>query len=777
MKKISFHVSGMHCASCAVSVQKKLQKTPGVVTANVNYANEQAMVEYDPDSCDEKELEKVVEGVGYTAVMGEAGEDAAEREQKRVLGELKRKLWVAGVLTVVLLMGAMIPGTILRLAWLQNEWVAWLLATPVQFWVGFAYYQSAWSGLKNRAANMDTLIALGTSVAYFFSVVVVLFGANFERMGLRVDVYFEVAATIITLILLGKFLEIRAKGQTSEAIKQLMKLAAKTARVIRDGKEIELPIEEIVVGDKIVVKPGEKIPVDGVMVEGASSVDESMVTGESVPVEKAKGDKVIGATMNAVGSFVMVAEKVGSDTVLAHIIDMVRQAQGSRAPIQKLVDVVSGYFVPVVIMLAIATFLVWFNFGPEPTLLRAVVAMIAVLIIACPCALGLATPTSIMVGIGRGASMGILIKDAEALEVAGKVKHLVFDKTGTLTQGKPKVVTTVCFAAVPEQSSIHGAANPKNSEQCKKLQAMVAAIEAKSEHPLAQAVVEWSKELARTDGKFKQYMDAFKVTDFKAIVGKGVQGKVNGIAVVVGRPELVREMGHETSRYDKDIEALEKEGQTVVLAVVSGMVEGMIGMRDEPKQGAKETVEKLQKMGVEVWLITGDNKRTAEAIAGLVGVRSENVMAGVLPGEKAKKIKDLQLVVGSKWHVDKNSPHATRHTPHAIVAMVGDGINDAPALAASDVGIAMGGGTDVAMASAGVTLLHSDITLVPNALRLSRATMTNIRQNLVWAFGYNVILIPVAMAGLISPILASGAMALSSVSVVTNALRLRSVKL
>ncbi len=770
-RKVTFHVSGMNCASCAVNIQRKLAKTPGVVSAQVNYGSEQAMVDFDETVVGEKKLSQAVEEVGYKVVFAKDIEDVAEKEQQRQVKELRVKLWVSGTLTVLLLVGVMIPGVP---AILTNLWVMWLLATPVQFWVGWQYYRSAWSGLKNRLANMDTLIALGTSVAYFFSAVVVVFGEQLLKLGVETHLYFEVSATIITLILAGKYLELRAKGQTSEAIKQLMHLQAKVAHLIKAKNEklkadnydvVDVPIEQVRVGDLLLVKPGEKIPVDGKVIEGQSSVDESMVTGESVPVDKKAGDKVVGATVNANGSLTIQAEKIGQETMLAQIVEMVREAQGSRAPIQKLVDTVSAYFVPMVMILAMLTFLVWFNVGPEPQLVQSLIAMIAVLIIACPCALGLATPTSIMVGVGRGAREGILIKEAQVLEVATKISTLVIDKTGTLTKGKPEVVSSVCFV------------DRSDKGKCQRMLAMAAAIESKSEHPLAQAVVTW--------GKQEKVGDSFEVTEFKAITGMGVEGKVNGIKVLVGRPELVKDRGYDLERYIQEIQALEKEGQTVVVVVVGGIVSGMIGMRDTLKEGSRETVEKLTRMGIEVWMITGDNMRTAEAIAREAGIESKLVMAGVLPQDKALKIKELQYVADSTGRVaETKKPQIKDHRPRAVVAMVGDGINDAPALAQADVGIAMGSGTDVAMASAGVALLRGDITLVPKAIELSRLTMRNIKQNLLWAFGYNVILIPVAMGVLypvfkiqLNPILASGAMAFSSVSVVTNALRLKKVTL
>lgn len=748
MKKITFPITGMHCASCATNIQRRVKKVPGVAEASVNYANEQAMVEYDERQAGEQDLAAAVTSLGYTPHFSvEEGQDVIALDRQRELQDLKRKLLVSGVLNLILLIGAMLPGAP---AMLQNVWLMWVLATPIQFWAGWQYYQSAWSGLKNRTASMDTLIALGTSVAYFYSVVVVLFEFSLMSMGLDAHVYFEVSSTIITLILLGKFLEIRAKGQTSEAIKKLLDLQAKTARVIRDGQELDVPIEELVKGDRLLVRPGEKIPVDGVIVKGETSVDESMVTGESVPVAKAKGDGVIGATVNQSGAFEMTAEKVGSQTMLAQIIELVRQAQGSRAPIQKLVDQVSAVFVPIVIVLALLTFLAWFNFGPEPQLVRAMISMVSVLIIACPCALGLATPTSIIVGVGKGAQHGILVKDAEALEVASKVRTVVFDKTGTLTEGKPVVVGWEVLS-----DDIGDTDGTKDW-----LQTAIYAMEHQSHHPLAQAVV---NHLSKDAGLVKR-ADKIALTAFKDISGQGITAQVDGQRVLIGTTRLLQEQRVSIPKsVEKKIAEWRAQAWTVSLVAVGSEVAAVIGIADTVKASASATLKQLKTMGVRTVMLTGDNQHTADAIAQQVGI--DEVRAEVMPQDKERIIQELKAG-GTK------------------VAMVGDGINDAPALAAADVGMAMGGGTDVAIESAGVTLLRSDIALVPQALQLSQKTMRNIKQNLVWAFGYNVLLIPVAMGVLypftglqLSPMLAGAAMALSSVSVVMNALRLRQVQL
>lgn len=737
MKKITFPITGMHCASCAVNVQRKLSQVAGVVQVGVNYANEQAVVEYDEQVCAKNQLEQAVKSLGYTPHLSVTnGEDVIADDRRRELTDLQRKLLVSGVLNLILLIGAMVP---IAPDWLKNMWLMWLLATPIQFWAGGQYYQSAWSGLKNRTANMDTLIALGTSVAYVYSVLVVLFEAYFRGLGLETHVYFEVSATIITLILLGKFLEIRAKGQTSAAIKKLLDLQAKTARVIRDGQELDIPIGEIAQGERIVVKPGEKIPVDGQIIFGETSVDESMITGESVPVAKQAKDRVIGATINQSGAFEMTAEKIGQETMLAQIIELVRQAQGSRAPIQKLTDQISSVFVPTVMMLALATFFIWFNLGPEPQFVRAMISLVSVLIIACPCALGLATPTSIMVGVGKGAEHGILVKDAEALELASKVRTVVFDKTGTLTEGKP---TVVGFKLLDSKASLPATW----------LKSVIFSLEAQSHHPLAQAVVDY----LRPDTKLIKQ----KVTAFKDISGQGVSAQVKAKQVLIGTTHLLKT--HQISvpkSVERQAEAWRQQAWTVSFVAVESEVVAVMGIADTIKASARATISKLRAMGVTSVMLTGDNHHTAQAIANQLGI--DEVKAEVLPQDKAQLIQQYKQGSGR-------------------VAMVGDGINDAPALAAADVGMAMGNGTDVAIESAGITLLRSDISLVPQALKLSQNTMTNIKQNLVWAFGYNVILVPVAMGVLypltglqLNPVLASAAMALSSVSVVTNALRLR----
>ncbi len=757
--KTSFHISGMHCASCALNIGKSLENMPGVRSAHINYASEQATVEHD-SSCTIEKLAKTVEDVGYRALIGDGNgsqEDLIEKEKARELQNTKTKLIWSSFFTILLLIGVMVP---FAPAILRNYLVMWILATPVQFWVGAQYYKSTWSGLKNRTANMDTLIALGTSVAYFYSIVVVLFEDLLLSKGVEPHVYFETSATIITLILLGKYFEMRAKGQTSEAIKKLLGLQAKTARVIRNGKEMEIPAEQIVVGDILVVKPGEKIPVDGVITKGDSSIDESMVTGESMPVGKSVDDEVIGATINKSGSFEMKATKIGSETMLAQIIEMVKDAQGSRAPIQKLVDLVSSYFVPTVIILALITFLLWFNFGAQPAFILALVNLIAVLIIACPCALGLATPTSIMVGTGKGAQNGILIRNAESLEVANKINYVVFDKTGTLTKGEPEVQTFAFMDGIDEVVGSLKWEIPEQLNVKKYISALVLSVEKKSHHPLAEAVVN------HLDGNNDFENKDLEVEKFEDKSGLGVKAQVNGHEVLIGTQKLMDEEGvMRCADLTKLSEGLKQKAQTVSFVGIDKKNVALIGISDTIKENSKETIEQLKDMNIVSVMITGDNQVTAEAIARELGI--EEVLAEVLPEDKAAKIKELQA-----------------RNEKSTVAMVGDGINDAPALATADIGIAMGSGTDVAIESAGITLLRGDISLVPKSINLSKSTMRNIKQNLAWAFGYNIILIPVAMGLLypffgilLNPILASGAMAFSSISVVMNALRLKTVKI
>ncbi len=632
---------------------------------------------------------------------------------------------------------------------LQNFWVQLLLATPVQFWAGWEFYQATLPALRHRTANMDTLVAIGTSVAFSYSAFVTIFPQVMENIGIKPEPYFDVSTIIIGLILLGRYFEAKAKAGTSEAIKKLIGLQAKTARVLVDGQEKDIPIDQVVVGNVIRVRPGEKIPVDGVIVEGESSIDESMITGESMPVDKAKGDIVVGATINKSGTFTYKATKVGSDTMLAQIIKLVQEAQGSKAPIQRIADLISSYFVPIVIMLAIVTFVGWYVFGPSTSsgqvpLLFAMLNAIAVLIIACPCAMGLATPTAIMVGTGIGAEHGILIKDAESLETAHKINTVIFDKTGTLTKGKP-VVTDIKTTGN----------RMYNSDML--ILSRAVALEKSSEHSLAEAILEYGRNLG-IEGETIP-----KVKYFKAIPGFGIEGVVNNQKVFLGNRKL---MDRENVIYEKnltDIEKFENDGKTVMMLAANRKLAGLIAVADTLKDTAREGVQSLQKMGIEVVMITGDNKRTADAIADQVGIK--RVLAEVLPDQKEAEVKKIQAE-GKK------------------VAMVGDGINDAPALAAADIGIAMGTGTDVAIEAADITLINKDLKSVAHAVELSQKTMRTIKLNLFWAFGYNIILIPVAMGILYSffhlllnPIFASVAMATSSISVVTNSLLLKRVKI
>ena len=768
--KKSFPIVGMHCASCARLIERQLSKTPGVVSASVNYASEAATIEGDGQIATDDALAKAVESAGYKALLtGELKggktektiEERKEEAKKRELQNLKIKIIVSSILSVVILLGSFPEWFSFVPYAFSNPWYLLLLSSIVQFWAGKDFYLATWSGLKNRAASMDTLIAIGTSAAYFFSAFGVLLPGIFEKYGFPMIMYFDTAAVIITLILLGRYLEARAKLHTSDAIKKLLQLQAKTARVVRQGEEIDIPIEEVKVGDIIRVRPGEKIPIDGKIIEGVSSIDESMVTGESIPVDKTAGDSVIGATMNKSGTFLFKATKVGSDTMLANIVKMVSEAQSSHAPIQRLADTVSSYFVPVVLMLAVATFVLWYVFGPATAAFSfAFTNMIAVLIIACPCALGLATPTAIMVGTGKGAEHGILIKNAETLEIANKVKVTVFDKTGTLTEGKPKVTDIVEVY----RSSFIVDRHRKSDERTNNLRTnqvlrIAASLEKGSEHALGEAILEEAK---------RNKLEVEKVKDFKAISGKGIEGSIGNTKYTLGNRALMKDLDVDIESVEGRVQKLENEGKTVVFLATDKNVIGLIGIADTPKDSARGAVNALQKQGIDVWMITGDNERTAKAVAKKLEIK--NVMADVLPDEKAEKVKELK---------DLKTDYRSR-----VVAFVGDGINDAPALASADVGIAMGTGTDIAMESAGITLLNRDLRSVDSAITLSKSTLSVIKQNLVWAFGYNVILIPVAMGvlypifgWLLNPALAAFAMAASSISVVGNSLRLKRVSL
>ncbi|MBE9057438.1 heavy metal translocating P-type ATPase [Sphaerospermopsis sp. LEGE 08334] len=747
MNNITLKLKGMSCASCANNVEQAILAVPGVIDCNVNFGAEQATINYEPQQTNLTEIQAAIEDAGYSSfAMAEAqGEDNMEQVQKIAEEqELKLKLWTGGIISIFLFVGSLPMMTGLKLPFipdfLHHPWLQLILTTPVQFWCGGAFFRNGWKSLKHHTATMDTLIALGTGAAYFYSLFVTLFPGFFIAQGLETHVYYEVAAMVVTLILLGRFLEHRARGQTSEAIRQLIGLQAKTARVVRDGKEIDVPIQNVIINDIILVRPGEKIPVDGEVIDGNSMVDEAMVTGESLPVKKQAGDEVIGATINKTGSFKFRATRVGKDTFLAQIVKLVQEAQGSKAPIQRLADQVTGWFVPAVIAIAIATFLIWFNFTGNFTL--SLITMVGVLIIACPCALGLATPTSVMVGTGKGAENGILIKDAQSLELAHKIKIIVLDKTGTLTQGKPTVTDFVTAKGTANQNELN-------------LLKLAASVERNSEHPLAEAVVKYAE---------SQQVNLTEVTDFLAVAGCGVQGIVNHHSVQIGTEYWLNQLAINTDALQEYKIAWETGGKTVILMAVDGELAGIMGIADALKPSSTAAVKTLQKMGLEVVMLTGDNQPTAEAIAHQVGI--SQVFAQVRPDQKAAIIKSLQ----SKIQNPKSK----------IVAMVGDGINDAPALAQADVGIAIGTGTDVAIAASDITLISGDLQAIVTAIQLSRATINNIQQNLFFAFIYNIIGIPVAagilypiFGWLLNPILAGAAMALSSVSVVSNALRLR----
>jgi Cu+-exporting ATPase len=743
MDNLTLKLRGMACASCASRIERAIQDVPGVVECNVNFGAEQATVRYSPRKTKPDTIQKAVIDAGYDASplqeMDAQAEDADRATRRTEQRQLIRKLIVGGIISAVLIVGGLPMMTGLSLPWipmwLHNPWLQLVLTTPVQFWCGWQFYRGAWKALKHGTSDMNTLIALGTSAAYFYSVFATLFPELLRSQGIEPAVYYESAAVIITLILLGRLFESRAKSKTSAAIRKLMGLQAKTARVVRDGQEVDVPLQEVEVGDVVVVRPGEKIPVDGEVLEGSSTVDESMVTGESMPVQKQSGDEVIGATINKTGSFQFRASRVGKDTVLAQIVQMVQQAQGSKAPIQRLADRVTAWFVPAVMGIALVTFIIWLSVTGNLTM--ALIATVSVLIIACPCALGLATPTSVMVGTGLGAEHGILIKGADSLEVAHKIDAIVLDKTGTLTEGKPKVTDYVTVAGTTQEM---------------KLLRLAAALERNSEHPLAEAMVAYAKAQGVE-------FPLPAVDNFEAITGAGVQGFVSDRWVQIGTSRWMQELGINTRELEGYQDEWEAQGKTTAWIAVGGEVEGLVGIADTLKSSSAGAVKALRRLGLEVVTITGDNRQTAEAIAAEVGI--DRVFAEVRPDQKAEQVKRLQL-------------------EGKTVAMVGDGINDAPALAQANVGMAIGTGTDVAIAAGDITLISGDLRGIVTAIQLSRATMRNIRQNLFFAFIYNVIGIPIAagvlypLTGwLLSPIVAGAAMAFSSVSVVSNALRLR----
>ncbi len=734
-ERIDLPILGMTCASCVQKIEKALLETGGVTKAVVNLATEKAKVEYLPSETSLSELKKVIESTGYKVLEIEEGkvEDYEKVIREKEYKKLKRKFVFGLVISIIVLIGSLewLPGVP---DFLRNYYLLWILATPVQFWAGWQFYRGAWGAFIHRNADMNTLIAVGTSAAYLYSITAMLLPSLFRASGIEPKVYFDTSVVIITLILLGKVLEARAKGQTSEAIKKLIGLQPKTAKVIRDGKEIDLPVEEVLVGDVVIVRPGEKIPVDGKVTEGKSYVDESMITGESIPVEKKRGDEVIGATINKSGSFRFEAKKVGKDTALAQIIKLVQEAQGSKASIQRLADVIAGYFVPVVISLALLTFVIWFVFGPEPALTLALLNFVAVMIIACPCALGLATPTAIMVGTGKGAEKGVLIKGGESLETAHRIKTVVFDKTGTLTKGEPEVTDIVPF----------------DKYSLKEILFYAGCAEKNSEHPLGEAIVRKA---------FAEKVELKDPLEFDSISGSGIVAKIDDKNILLGNHKFLEEKKIELGDLISKSEGLARDGKTPIYISVDGKITAIIAVADTLKGNSKEAVEELHKLGLKVVMLTGDNRRTAEAIARKAGI--DRVIPEVLPEDKVAEVKKLQ---------DEGK----------VVAMVGDGINDAPALAQADVGIAIGTGTDIAMEASDITLIKGDLAGVVSAIKLSKRTIQIIKQNLFWAFFYNVIGIPIA-AGLLypffkillNPMIASAAMAFSSVSVVSNSLRLR----
>jgi len=739
-------IQAMHCASCVLTIEDALEQTPGVLAATVNPATQQAHIVYMPGLIDRQRLIHAAEGAGYqvheTSALTEATVDRAEQDRAREYGRLLRKFWFAAIVSLPVIIFSypqffpglrdwLIPGSdARRIVWA----LLGVLTIPVVLWAGSHFFSGMWQALKHRQANMHTLIAIGVSAAWLYSSVAVAVPQVFPRMEWA-EVFYDVTAVVVALVNLGLALELRARGRTSEAIKKLIGLQAKTARVIRDGAEVDIPVEEVLVGDTVVLRPGEKIPVDGVVLDGSSSVDESMITGESIPVEKHAGDEVIGATMNQTGSFRFRATKVGKDTALAQIIRLVQDAQGSKAPIQRVVDQVSHYFVPTVMILAVAAAVIWFIFGPQPSLVYALIVFVTTLIIACPCALGLATPTSLTVGIGKAAEQGILIRSGDALQTTQRLQVVILDKTGTITKGKPELTNVVAETGFDEDEILR----------------LAAAIERNSEHPLASAIVEGTK---------AHHIALPTISNFSAIPGRGVEAEVEGRYVLLGNAKLMENRNINLGRLARESQRLADDGKTPMYMAIDGRAAGIVAAADTVKEESVAAIAALKRLGLEVVMLTGDNRRTAAAIGRQVGV--DRVLAEVLPQDKAHEVQKLQLE-GKQ------------------VGMVGDGINDAPALTQADVGLAIGTGTDVAIEAADITLMSGSLTGVVTAIEISKATMRNVRQNLFGAFIYNALGIPIAMGllypfigVLLSPLIAAAAMAASSVTVVTNANRLRS---
>jgi Cu+-exporting ATPase len=740
--RLELPIVGMHCASCAGRIESALKGTPGVQEAVVNFATHSATVRYDRKLTTPEELARAIKDQGYEAIIESPGTSAETRVEAEEYRRQKIRFIIAAVLSVpvaIIGMGSHVfPPLEHVLMFPGRDWVELILTTPVLFWAGQGFFIGAWRAAKHRSADMNTLIAIGTLSAYVYSFAVTIGSTGIFGPGGRsgAGVYYEAAAVIVTLILLGRLLEARARHRTGGAIRALIGLQAKTARVERDGEQLDLPIEQVEVGDIVIVRPAEKVPVDGEVLEGASSVDESMLTGEPLPIQKQSGDNVIGGTVNKTGSFHFRATRVGRDTVLQQIVRLVQEAQGSKAPIQRLADKVANYFVPAVISIAILTFVIWFNLAaPNVRMTMALTTFVSVLIIACPCALGLATPTAIMVGTGRGALNGILIKGGEALENTRRVTTVVLDKTGTITERTP-VVTDIIPIGWEEAELLHYAASAERA----------------SEHPLGEAIVRLAED---------RHLRLSKASNFESVTGHGIKAEIHGHKIVVGNAALLRQKKIEFD--NAAVQKLASEGKTPVLVAVDDEFAGTIAIADPVKPSSKAAIERLKSERLEVVMLSGDNQKTAEAIARSIGI--ERVLAEILPAGKIEVIKQLQQ-------------------EGRVVAMVGDGINDAPALAQADVGIAMGSGTDVAIEAADITLVKGDLNGVASAIALSRATVRNIKQNLFFAFFYNVLGIPIAagllypMTGwLLSPIIASAAMAMSSVSVVTNALRLQSIKI